>query len=277
MTDLKRTVIVLGANADIGMHIAKYYLQDGFKVIGSYRELNPNVEELSRVEGVTLLKCDICSTDDIGRFCGHVLEHGIRWDTFFCSIGTSTPIGRFFETPFDAWSQSILVNAMGPLRLLHGIYEARAKGTMPAVVFLAGGGTNNPFRCYSAYCTAKIMLIKMCELLDDENPDMGVFIVGPGFVRTRTHLETLQAGSAAEDNYQRVREFWQSGSIGTSMKDIYSCIRWLRRQPRSAVSGRNFSVVHDNWGSESLIQFLDGDVNNYKLRRFGNDRGPKRQ
>ena len=50
---------------------------------------------------------------------------------------------------------------------------------------MAGGGTNNPFTNYSAYCVSKIALIKMCELIDDEYKNLNVFIIGPGLLKPK--------------------------------------------------------------------------------------------
>ena len=37
----------------------------------------------------------------------------------------------------------------------------------------------------------------MCELLDDEIKNLNIFILGPGFTKTKTHFETLKAGKLA--------------------------------------------------------------------------------
>lgn len=111
----------------------------------------------------------------------------------------------------------------------------------------------------------------MCELLDDENNDMNVFIVGPGFVRTKTHLETIKAGKNAGLNYRRVKEFLNSGSLGTPVRKIYDSVRWLERQGRDIVGGRNFSVVNDKFGDKRLAAELKKDHSMYKLRRYRND------
>ena len=117
------------------------------------------------------------------------------------------------------------------------------------------------------------MLIKMCELLDAESPDTSFFIIGPGVVRTKIHEQTLKAGSRAGANERRVAEFLRSADPGTSHDDIYSCVRWCMDAGKAAVGGRNISLVHDAWRKEgaSLKQWLSGDPNRYKLRRFGNE------
>ena len=204
---MKKFVIILGVSADIGRNICKFYLKDGFQVLGTYRNFSEDLNELLSFENLTLFKCDVTQRDDVSQLVEFVHNNNIFWTTLVSSVGTSEPIGNFFKIPFDTWENSIQINCLGQLHVLHALHKYRSTDTISNVVFLAGGGTNNPFRYYSAYCVSKIMLIKMCELLDDENPDLNIFIVGPGFVRTKTHIETLNAGELAGDNYERVKNF----------------------------------------------------------------------
>ena len=55
------------------------------------------------------------------------------------------------------------------------------------------------------------------------------------------------------------------------MKDIIDCCNWIINSPRDIVSGRNFSVVFDQWKNEKLYNALKENKNMYKLRRSGND------
>jgi NAD(P)-dependent dehydrogenase (short-subunit alcohol dehydrogenase family) len=268
---MKQFVIILGVSSDIGQNICKFYLNDGFQVLGTYRNFSENMNELLSFEGLTLFKCDVTQREDISRLVEYIDNNNIFWSRLFSSVGTSEPIGNFFEIPFDVWQQSIQINSLGQLHVLHALHKYRSKDTNSNVVFLAGGGTNNAFRHYSAYCVSKIMLIKMIELLDDENPDLNIFIVGPGFVRTKTHLETLNAGKLAGDNYERVKNFCESDDPGTSIEKIYECIRWLESKGRKIASGRNFSIVNDKLGDDRLVSELERDFNMYKLRRHRNE------
>ena len=46
--------------------------------------------------------------------------------------------------------------------------------------------------------------------------NINTFIIGPGFTKTKTHIETLKAGKKAGSNYLRVKkiskikEYWNS-------------------------------------------------------------------
>jgi hypothetical protein len=55
------------------------------------------------------------------------------------------------------------------------------------------------------------------------------------------------------------------------METVLDCIDWAVKASRDVVSGRNFSVVHDAWGSVLLEDVLRGAKDMYKLRRHGND------
>lgn len=265
------TAIVLGANADIGQKICEMLLADGKRVIGTFRRDFPEYDNLARRPGMTLVRCDLTESSDIKRLVTTVEQEGIAWSLLFSSVGSSEPIGRFFDLNFDDWQRSVEINFTSQLRALHALYPYRDRARTADIALLAGGGTNNPFRCYSAYCVAKIGLIKMCELIDDEAEDLNIFILGPGFVRTKTHFETLQAGDKAEGNLERVRAFIESGAQGTRFEDIYACLLWARENGRSTVGGRNLSVVHDPWGTQTLAEELLRDKDMFKLRRARNN------
>ena len=87
------------------------------------------------------------------------------------------------------------------------MYPYRRRERMSNVVFFAGGGTNSPLPDLSAYAASKIFLMKMCELLDDENEDLNVFIVGPGWVKTKIHEEVLNETGRPRGNIDRTKKF----------------------------------------------------------------------
>jgi len=177
------------------------------------------------------------------------------------------PIGPFMDTPFSSWERNVRVNTLSQLETVHALYPYRRQGETCHVVFLAGGGTNGPFRNYSAYCLSKIALIKACELIDDECKDLNAFIVGPGWVRTKIHAETIASGAHAGENLGATERFVAAGDPGTPLEAIYRCIRWGISEGRAVVGGRNFSVVHDPWGKPEFTEKLLADPNLCKLRR----------
>jgi short-subunit dehydrogenase len=266
-----KKVVILGVSADIGFNIAKLYLQDGFEVFATYRNTNKNVTDLLKEKNICILKCDLTDRQKTHLLAEQLEKARFNWTHLFSSVGTSTPIGKFFDLDFEEWQKSIDINFTSQLRTLHSIYRFRDKTGIATINFMAGGGTNSTFDNYSAYTVSKIGLIKFCELLNSEYEDVKIQIVGPGFVKTKTHYETLEAGEAAGDNLKRVKDFMSSEGQGTKFEEIYNCLKWFDQEDKDVVSGRNYSVVHDQWGNERLKMQLAADKNMYKLRRSKND------
>lgn len=263
------TVIVIGLGSDIGRELAVRFASSGWTVKGTYRSEGGIRTLPAAIESV---RCDLSSRESISTAQNWMREHCQGWRALIVAAGTEEPIGSFWDCNPDEWDRGIEVNSLAPLRLLRGLYALRDRAGAPSVAFFSGSGTNNAAPAYSAYCVSKIMLIKMCELLDAESPDTSFFIIGPGIVRTKIHEETLKASARAGANHQRVIDFLRSSNAGTSHDDIYACVRWCMSAGKNIVGGRNISLAHDAWrDAHALEQWLADDVNRYKLRRLGNE------
>lgn len=264
-----KTVLILGITADIGRELAGRFARDGWRVAGTHR---PGALLGPGAAGYTLVPCDLAAPGSVDAAVRRCQELKLAWDLLVVAAGTEEPIGPFLECDADDWDRGIAVNALAPLRFLRGIHDQRNRSGAPAVVFFSGAGTNNAAPAYSAYCASKILLIKMCELLDAESPDTSFFIVGPGIVRTKIHEQTLRAPEKSGANYKKVTDFLQSKNPGTSHEEIYQCLQWCLAAGKGAVGGRNLSLVFDEWrqGGSSLATALKANQDLYKLRRHGN-------
>jgi len=265
------TVFILSISSDIGRALATIYRDDGWTVVGTCRKFS-DVQDLKNWEETYLLSCDVGDPDSIRQM---ILEYSALnrpWDLFISAVGVLDPIGPWTSIDFDAWEYSVRVNSLAQLRVLHGMYPYRRLGQLAQVAFLAGGGTNNPFTNFSAYCLGKIALIKMCELIDDEVSDVNAFIIGPGFMPTKIHEQTIASKVSAGEGYEKTMKFRASEKNIASYHDLYDCIIWCVRQGRSVAGGRNFALVHDPWQADGdlLAKELELDPNKHKLRRSGN-------
>lgn len=265
-----KTVFILGLTADIGRELAVRFLRDGWRVVGTHR---PATVPAAVPPGCELVPCDLADAESV-RTLGHRCQTlDLQWDLLVVAAGTEEPIGEFWRCDAEEWDTGIRVNALAPLRVVRTLHPLRRRGSEPAVAFFSGSGTNNAAPAYSAYCASKILLIKMCELLDAESDDTNFFIIGPGIVRTKIHEQTLRAPERSGANLKKVIDFLGSDQPGTSHDDIHACILWCLQAGKAVMGGRNLSLVHDAWrhGGLELIRQLKSNANNYKLRRFGND------
>lgn len=271
MEDGCRDAIVISASSDIGGCLCRRWLARGWRLYGTYRMYSPAVQELEQL-GLKSVYCDIAESHSIRSACSTLRTLCPQWDVLVIGSGVQDPIGPFIDSNFDEWEQSLNVNFTSQMRIIHELLPTRrAKSDPgPCVLLFAGGGTNNAPVNYSAYIVSKIALIKMCELLDAEVKDSRFVILGPGWVKTKIHESTLKAGPVAGPNYQRtVEKLTGDGCI--PMDQVLECCDWVVDAPRDIISGRDFSVVFDKWGTEELAQRLTQEPSMYKLRRYGND------
>jgi NAD(P)-dependent dehydrogenase (short-subunit alcohol dehydrogenase family) len=261
----RQRILVIAAGSDIGAHLVEHFLSQGADVIGTYRNRSARVDQLEH-RGARLFELDINSGHQVHAFARRLADDAFTWDVLISAPGLLDPIGPFFSVDFDTWEQSVITNSTAQLRVLHAVHSFRSAAAK--VIFFAGGGTNGPFDNYSAYCIGKMSLIKMTELLDSECPDLQVSIIGTGWVNTKIHRQTLAAGSAAGENLERTQQYIASEKgLGATVEDVAQCIEWCLTADRSAVGGRNFSLVHDDWRETEFSNRLITDPDSYKLRR----------
>lgn len=258
--------LIISASSDIGYELAMDWARRGYQVSGTFRTMTEKVLELKSA-GLDLAECDLADTQSIERAAGKLFKK--YFSRVVLAAGTQEPIGLFGDTNFDDWAHSFEINFLGQLRFLH--YLIQNNGTSDARVLLfAGGGTNSATQRYSAYTISKIASIKMVELLAAEYPQTAFTILGPGWVKTKIHNATLNEPDQSGPNYQITVERFNKNNF-FSMEKVIECINWIFDEEVSLISGRNFSAVHDQWGSEALRRALRRDPSLYTLRRAGND------
>jgi NAD(P)-dependent dehydrogenase (short-subunit alcohol dehydrogenase family) len=72
---MKKKIIILGANADIGFNIASMYADDGFEVVGTYRKENENSISLRKRSNVSLFQLDVFNKSDTLLAFKYAQEH----------------------------------------------------------------------------------------------------------------------------------------------------------------------------------------------------------
>lgn len=258
--------LIVSASSDIGYHLAKHWIERGHAVVGTYRTNSEKVADLE-ARGARLLYCDLGNSESVKSLIEEISDRSVS--RLVLAAGSQEPIGLFAEVDFDEWAGSIETNFVAQVRILHGMLSRQLLDHSRVLMF-AGGGTNNATTRYSAYTLAKIASIKATELFASEYPQTCFSILGPGWVRTKIHQQTLNNPTGAGENFKRTLQHLEENNF-FPMTRLLQCIDWIFEEKTSVVSGRNFSAVHDTWGSQSLREALEGDPELYKLRRRGNN------
>jgi len=265
----KISAIIIGVSSDLGLALSQRWLKRGWKITGSYRKKYPQVRQLERA-GARLVDCDLSDSVSLRRAAAKIKKLCRAWDILVMAPASLTPIGAFTEVDFKDWEKSLRLNFINQMQLIYELLPLRNKVTRfgPCLLFFSAGGVNDAPLNYSAYTISKIATIKMAEILAAEVPDSRFITIGPGWLKTKIHQETLAAGLRAGSNYQRTINKFKAGEF-TAMERVLDCCDWLVSQPKKIVSGRNFHVQRDQWGSKKLIKKLTRDQNLLKLRKYG--------
>ena len=266
-----RQGIIVSATSDIGLDLSRHFLQKQFKLVGTFRTLSSQLKKLEN-QFLALIHSDLSDSRSVDECIQKIKHINFAWDFVILCPGTMEPIGKFGSCNIDDWEKSIRINLLSQLRFVHGILPLKQSQSnfLPTVIFFAGGGTNSAPVNFSAYTLSKIALIKAVEILDAEHNDVCFTILGPGWVKTKIHSETIRAGDASGGACRETTRRFESGEF-TPMWQVTDCCDWLLQSSKSVVGGRNFSVVYDPWTDDNLVKVLRENPDMYKLRRYGND------
>lgn len=168
-----------------------------------------------------LFAADGCIVHDMNESAWSYRE----WDLAVLLRGTMLPIGLFFDVGQMDWQHGVASTAFTPLNDLRTIWWKREVGAK--VVFVGGPNLSKPNETYSAYRCGKAMLEAIVPTLNVEYPQHRFYVWNPGWVRTKFHQQTLDAGASAAANYEQVRAFCDGELPGVSMKKMYDSLREL--------------------------------------------------
>lgn len=258
-------IIIISVNSDIGYKISQKFLCQNCIVLGTYRNKGLNFDLLKKTD-VVLRKLDLSLKSSIKKFIKFINTNHQDWNKIIFCNGDLNPIEKFKKLNYENFLTSLQINCLSNLEIINGLIKNSKK--KKDILLLAGGGTNNAVKYYSSYVLSKIFLIKFVELLDFEEKNINICILGPGWVNTKIHKATIQSSLKKLPNKKIAKKILKRDDTD-KFNQLYHCINWIFSN-MNTLSGRNISLDYDNWGSNKLLKRLDKNINLFKLRRFGN-------
>src|SRR5690242_2213317 len=115
------SVLISGANRGIGLEFARQYSADGWDVIATARQSDPELDALAgRVE---LL--DLVDADAVAGFPSKVEP---KLDLFIANAGTNHPMDPNGPQNARDWQEMMMVNAIAPYQLGKALLARMAEG-----------------------------------------------------------------------------------------------------------------------------------------------------
>lgn len=261
----KYKIGIVSVTSGIGMYLAQRFLDDGSNVVGTARATS----NIDAPEGTLVCHLDLSSPTTIARDLEGFIQGVSDFDILVFANGTMEPIGEALNLSPKELLDNFQVNFFSVIDILAGIRNELGSGDKKrSVFFFSGGGTNSPNIGFAAYTLSKLALLKSTELFDSEYPHTQFVCLGPGWVKTSIHTQSIKSRHTPielkDEYFRRVAE-----NDFLRPSEIYEGIIFIH-ESFPIFSGRNVSLANDNYKSQEYIDRLLQDVDYLKLRRSGN-------
>ena len=182
-----------------------------------------------------------------------------------CAAAVMTPIGPIGDYEPSEFMRTLEINVLGTLLAVHHCLDALRKGNGSVVTF-GGGGATAALPRFDAYATSKAAVARLTENLSSVLAPLKVNCVAPGFVATRLHEATLEAGpdGAGAEFYDRTRRAVEEGGFpAAEAGELVSLL--LRDVP---FTGKLISAQWDDWRSPEFRERLANESDLGTIRRI---------
>jgi NAD(P)-dependent dehydrogenase (short-subunit alcohol dehydrogenase family) len=186
------SVLITGSNRGLGLEFARQYLADGWRVYAACR--NPaSASKLRRLaeqgdDKLCILAMDV--TDPVSIHAVATELDGQAIDLLLNNAGIIGPRGQTIgNIDYEAWTEVLAVNTMGPLRVSEAFVEHVARSDRKLIVTLTSGMgsiADNTSGGSIVYRSSKAAVNMVMRSLAIDLAPRGIIcvVVNPGWVRT---------------------------------------------------------------------------------------------
>ena len=267
-----QVAVITGAGRGIGRAIALSYAREGAQLALAARsesELEQTVVAVTELGAEAIaVPTDITSQGHTERLAQAVVERFGRIDVLVNNAGISGPIGPLQDNDIAEWVDTINVNLTGTFLVCRAVIPVMLEQGGGRIINLSGAGVANAWSNMSAYCSSKVAVVRLTEVLAQELEGKGIFVnaLGPGSVHTSMWEKmTEQAAEAGADFIHGLGQRVLSGG-GASIDDCAELAVWLASDESGTLTGRIISAAADDFRSLSprIDEIMAGDA--YTLR-----------
>jgi len=185
------TAIVTGASRGLGLALARQLARDGWRLIVAARgaeALERTRAELSRLTEVVAVPGDVADDEHRGML---VATAGDRLDALVNNASTLGPSPQppLAHYPLAELEHVYRVNVLAPLALIQLALPLLPSGGR--IVNITSDAAVEPYAGWGGYGSSKAALEQLGNVLGVEHPELLVYTVDPGDMRTQLHQEAF--------------------------------------------------------------------------------------
>jgi NAD(P)-dependent dehydrogenase (short-subunit alcohol dehydrogenase family) len=186
------TILITSANRGLGLEFATQYLSEGWQVFAACRQPQA-ADKLERLAGgapdrIGIFALDVTDGASVAALAKRLAREPV--DVLLNTAGIIGPTGqRAGHVDYEAWTQVLDVNTLGPMRVTEALIEHVARSERKLVVTLTSGMgsiTDNTSGGSIVYRTSKaaVNMAMRSAALDLRPRGISCVVVNPGWVRT---------------------------------------------------------------------------------------------
>jgi NAD(P)-dependent dehydrogenase (short-subunit alcohol dehydrogenase family) len=189
----QRTALITGASRGLGLALARGLANLGWNLVIDARGTDALAEvrsELAQRTKVIAIAGDI--TDAAHRAAlREAIQQFSGLDALVnnASMLGPSPQPPLLEYPLDVLEQVYRTNVIAPLALIQDVQHALLPGA--TIINITSDAGVEPYAGWGGYGSSKAALEQLSHILAAENPELRIYWVDPGDMRTQMHQEAF--------------------------------------------------------------------------------------
>ena len=193
-----------------------------------------------------------------------------RIDVLVNNAGISGPIGPLETNDVAAWVDTVNVNLNGTFLCCRAVIPVMLRQGAGKIINLSGAGAANAWSNMSAYCSSKVAVVRLTEVLAQELEHKGITVnaLGPGSVHTTMWDHMTEEAAEVGATFIHETGLRVTSGGGASIDDCAELAVWLAADESNGLTGRMISATTDDFRSlpPRIPEVMASDA--YTLRRI---------
>lgn len=241
---MKKTVLVTGASRGIGKSIAEKFLNEGYKVYGTYFSSFDKIEELQEKFGKeNLIICgpyDFRKIEDTNKLVNDLA--GIELDSIICNAGIFLENDDFLNFDYEIFNQTMNCNFYTPL-LLATKLQNNIKNNGSIIIMSSNDAYNGAYGSMS-YSISKAAVLNLTKCLCVNYGRRGIRVnsVAPGAINTDMNTPEQEFEAPQYTPIERIGQ----------PDEVAEVVYFLTSSSSSFINGENITI-DGGYGNVSVL------------------------